>query len=608
MPSNANPQEDRPGPEDDSTTQLSTFEKVVICIYQTTPLLLMAAMTSAASQLALAPSYGGTLPSINHGKMITMTFISGFVWRVLDFRMDASGNLAFATRISGLMLLLPVWAAWVPFIQHLLLQFSGRLGPILGLAVNSFFNCHSILVCTAYAIACVLPAPALRSGHSLIAPPNTIPVAILTLLFRIFESSALYALKELLPRFPRLTPINFQFMVTVGYALKFPSKLLVLAIPAFLVINPHLSPRAVDASLRPYSWTLLERQWSNTGYISVLESFDTEYRVMRCDHSLLGGEWLLTENRKKKEGWQTNEPIYAVFQMLEAVRLMQLEPAIPDSEAQALVIGLGIGTAPKAFVGHGIQTTVVELDPVVHDFATRYFDLPANHTAVIQDAVSWAENAAALPEQTKYDYIIHDVFTGGTEPLALFTTTFLQNLRSLLTPNGVIAINYAGDPSVALTKRVFNSIRQVFSHQCKIYRDGPPEKHSPSEASKEDDSDFTNLVVFCRNTPGPITFRKPRQEDFLGSKSRQYYMLPKPEHEIPFPGVSQKQTADSRSDASSYNAQQNDDQSHGSSGDLEVLTLGDLRDRKIAVEQGKSAVRHWRIMRKVLPDVVWDLW
>ena len=40
----------------------------------------------------------------------------------------------------------------------------------------------------------------------------------------------------------------------------------------------------------------------------------------------------------------------------------------------------------------------------------------------------------------KFDYIVHDVFTGGAEPVDLFTVEFISNLKALLTPNGVVAI------------------------------------------------------------------------------------------------------------------------------------------------------------------------
>lgn len=100
--------------------------------------------------------------------------------------------------------------------------------------------------------------------------------------------------------------------------------------------------------------------------------------------------------------------------------------------------GLGIGTTPTAFMQHGIKTTIVEIDPVVHQFATKYFALPENHTPVIQDAVSYASEQAQAGAQ--YDYIVHDVFTGGAEPVDLFTYEFLQDLNSILKPSGVIAI------------------------------------------------------------------------------------------------------------------------------------------------------------------------
>jgi len=101
---------------------------------------------------------------------------------------------------------------------------------------------------------------------------------------------------------------------------------------------------------------------------------------------------------------------------------------------------MGIGTTPAALVAHGIDTTVVEIDPVVAKFASKYFQLPSNHTSVIEDAVTYTDRLAADEEGQRYDYIIHDVFTGGAEPIPLFTLEFLQNLNTLLKPNGVVAI------------------------------------------------------------------------------------------------------------------------------------------------------------------------
>lgn len=60
---------------------------------------------------------------------------------------------------------------------------------------------------------------------------------------------------------------------------------------------------------------------------------------------------------------RVKEPIFAIFAMLEAVRLVEPEsgkPRLLDSQKRALNIGLGIGTAPSAMIAHGIPTTIID--------------------------------------------------------------------------------------------------------------------------------------------------------------------------------------------------------------------------------------------------------
>lgn len=75
---------------------------------------------------------------------------------------------------------------------------------------------------------------------------------------------------------------------------------------------------------------------------------------------------------------------------------------------------------------------------MVYEFAARYFNLKENNAPAIADAVSHTANL--VNESKTYDYIVHDVFTGGAEPVDLFTLEFLQGLSALLKPDGVIAI------------------------------------------------------------------------------------------------------------------------------------------------------------------------
>jgi spermidine synthase len=85
---------------------------------------------------------------------------------------------------------------------------------------------------------------------------------------------------------------------------------------------------------------------------------------------------------------------------------------------------------------------------VVHEFATEYFSLPHNHTKVIEDAVTYTNFLAEHTNQ-RYDYIVHDVFTGGVEPSQLYTIEFMKNLDKILKPDGVIAIVSVRDPRLS---------------------------------------------------------------------------------------------------------------------------------------------------------------
>ena len=233
--------------------------------------------------------------------------------------------------------------------------------------------------------------------------------------------------------------------------------------------------------------------------------------------------------------------------------------------------GLGVGTAPSALIAHGVSTTIIEIDPVVHHFALQYFGLPSNHTPIIDDAVKVVDEMQRSTARGKYDYIIHDVFTGGAEPIELFTREFLAGLRNLLSFEGVIAINYGGDLLLPSAISVIKTVLDVFAN-CRFFREVP----IPASTAKED---FTNLVMFCGRDFNEITFREPSPADILGSPARRQHLVPQ-------------------------NEATNLYQLAGDKG--RIIRRGQtewLEDFQI-----QSARGHWHVMRKVLPDIVWDTW
>lgn len=573
-------------PKERSSQQPTRAQKSILEIIAVpAALLTLAALASPTSQATLSPVFGSIPSAINHSEALAATPLLGFVLRW------QSKQLSKETVLSHLA----VWAFWVPVISAYLFRYSASMGIVYGPALIGFLSCHAIIISAAYAAAEGLEALHLEEKLG----PSAAPL-VLALVGDFHLISFERFFRTLLPGLQTVTgvftPVKAQALIASTIAYLSHSKLALLGIPALIhtfSANPHFdSARTLNnlnATLHQHNWSILARQWSNTGYISVLDNLNSDFRVVRADHSLLGGEWLRTDRRQNEEGWLVNEPIYAVFEMLEAVRLVPTEPPIEDAEAQALVIGLGIGTAPKALLAHGVNTTVIELDPAVHEYAVQYFDLPTNHTSIIQDAVSAVADLAgpADAESTKpttqYDYIMHDVFTGGAEPLALFTVPFLSNLRTLLKPHGIVAINYAGDPASPLTSKVLRTIRATFGPSCRAFRDSAP-KDEAEDGEEDILSTFANMVIFCRHPDAAsedgVTFRAPTEADYLGRKSARHYLVPNPAHEVALP--------------------------EAEAGIEGVLGSDELDDW--SAHQTGSAIRHWRIMRKVLPDFVWELW
>ncbi|KAL8886177.1 MAG: hypothetical protein Q9215_006079 [Flavoplaca cf. flavocitrina] len=456
-----------------------------------------------------------------------------------------------------------------------LFRFSGQLGASTGPLVSGLLACFPLTL-----IGAVVANKRLARTIDEFGFDGRIPQIITSLVWLVAYKPPNFFTSLLFGTIFTKSRLAFYYLLAIPQTLISPSKYLYLAVlpvlhTTFLSVYSPLpySDTLLNTTLQQHGYSFIARQESLTGYISVLDNNKDGFRVMRCDHSLLGGEWF------PQPGYETQlrEPVYAIFVMLEAVRLMQ---SVDDSENQqkngnseksALVIGLGIGTTPTALIAHGIDTTIVEIDSTVHDFATRHFNLPSNHTPVIEDAIAFVDRNRG---EKKYEYIIHDVFTGGGEPIDLFTVEFLTGLKQILTVDGVIAINYAGDLHLPSARTIILTILTVFP-QCRLFRESPAPATPPQ-------TDFTNLVLFCRLTPSAFTFRQPTEADFLNTQARKHHLLPR--HEV---------------DAAIFLGRGN--------GKGEQLVRRNntylLRESQLSGARG-----HWAVMRSVVPDAVWENW
>ena len=546
-------------------------------------ILTIAGIASPVSQLNLSPVFGSIPASLHHKRTLTLTAIAALMSR-RGLRGYVSANIAKYVAVV---------AFWTPVIQALLFPHSAKLGTEYGPLLIESLTYSPLLFLSMYAAMGLLESLDLGQFNL----PPSVGEVIMPMASYLTVSSVAKLSGERLPGLIGtsiiFTRVGLQLLLSSLSIIFSPSKVAVLALPAILHtlwINPHLATehglQLANSTLQSsQNFSILARHESITGYVSVLEnSADSAYRLLRCDHSLLGGEWLVTPTAYER-GQRLPETVFTVFVLLEAVRLIEVPKASgqttseSDGRESGLVIGLGIGTAPNAFIAHGINTTIVELDPIVHHYATKYFGLSSDHTAVLDDAITYvAEKSVTDPASFKY--IIHDVFTGGAEPVYLFTTEFLRGLFDLLTDDGAVAINYAGDLALGSTQLVLNTIHDVFP-ACRLFRD-----MEESKDRKEGEPDFINMVVFCiKNDQGrgkqAVQFRKAGREDFLGSYARGNYLQPKDALEIKYSYVSPEKGG---------------------------RVMGRAQVGELEKHHRVGAVGHWGLMRNVLPPGLWEMW
>lgn len=294
----------------------------------------LAAIYSPLSQLTLAPVYGSIPSSVFHHE-ITAIIVLLALTRSSIFSRFMPAQVEYY---------IPILASSIPLIQTFLFKYSTKLGVDVGPILTEGLTYYPLLLLSTYSAARVLLDA--KIDQYLHASMGSTILGLSTYgFFVLVRSKSAFLISQLFAYSATVTRVSLQCIIGALFTILSPSKLSLLAIPAMIHttwFNPHFMSPHTDAlantTLQASQWNLLERAESNTGYISVLENLNAGYRVLRCDHSLLGGEWLITDERRR-QGITTSEPIYSVFEILEAVRLVETPQSnVPDGEKSALVV------------------------------------------------------------------------------------------------------------------------------------------------------------------------------------------------------------------------------------------------------------------------------
>lgn len=223
------------------------------------------------------------------------------------------------------------------------------------------------------------------------------------------------------------------------------------------LIIPFLLPhQASEANLTRFSKdgtkiTLVDSLDSYYGNIKVVDySYaDRNHRELIIDGLIQGG---IDRN--------TGLPVHEYFYFLQF-----LPYAINPGGKTCLVMGLGAGILPHWYENMGVLTDVVDIDPAIFKMAEKHFDLKLRGQKYVEDARFF------LSHTTKqYDYVILDVFNGGTTPAHLLSIEALTLVKQQLNSTGVLGINLTGSLNIEpfMTASVIKTLKQIFD-QVDIY-------------------------------------------------------------------------------------------------------------------------------------------
>ena len=142
-----------------------------------------------------------------------------------------------------------------------------------------------------------------------------------------------------------------------------------------------------------------------------------------------------------------NEPQKLIF---DYTQMMLTGLYLNPSPKRILIIGEGGGTIPTALqeMVPGAQIDLVEIDKSVVNVARQYFEFKpgAKLRVFIEDGRVFVKRM--IPQKPNYDMVLLDAFDADYIPEHMLTREFLQEVKSIMTPNGVIVANTFSDSAL----------------------------------------------------------------------------------------------------------------------------------------------------------------
>ena len=114
--------------------------------------------------------------------------------------------------------------------------------------------------------------------------------------------------------------------------------------------------------------------------------------------------------------------------------------AMKPAGAKVLLIGMGGGSIATELKKMGFQLDIVEIDPRMFKIAKEYFAFDSSGIReFVDDGRHFIQSVTP-----RYDLVVIDVLNGEAQPYHMFTEESCRQLKSILSPDGLILINFQG--------------------------------------------------------------------------------------------------------------------------------------------------------------------
>ena len=194
------------------------------------------------------------------------------------------------------------------------------------------------------------------------------------------------------------------------------------------------------AALLATSITLIAFFWSNN-----------EAKILYHTENDFGPIWVFEKNDKRCMSFiKPPAPIIQSCMSLENPKTASLfhYPQIflgslflKENPEKILMIGLGGATVAKALniLVPNARLDIVEINPAIPPIVADYFEFGETHKnhIFVADGFEFVKNSPA----NIYDIVLLDAFTQDYIPPSFLTDEFMQNVKKVMTKDGVVVIN-----------------------------------------------------------------------------------------------------------------------------------------------------------------------